>query len=86
MKLRLKELRISHNYTQQQIADVLGCQREVYRRYESETRPISFQMVVKLADFYMLSLDEFVERNATIRSQNTQHPLYSCDKNKEKKQ
>lgn len=30
-------LRLQHELTQQEVADVLGCQREVYRRYENGT-------------------------------------------------
>lgn len=32
---RLKELRKQHNLTQQNVADLLFCQRSVYQRYES---------------------------------------------------
>ena len=31
-------LRIQHELTQQEVADAVGCQREVYRRYEKGTR------------------------------------------------
>ena len=41
---RLKDLRIDNDLTQQDIADILHCQREVYRRYETGVReiPVSF--------------------------------------------
>ena len=37
---RLKLLRENAELTQQQVADLLHCQREVYRRYESGLREI----------------------------------------------
>ena len=36
----IKALRANHDLTQQNIADLLNCQREVYRRYEKGTRTI----------------------------------------------
>lgn len=42
---RIQDLRIDADKTQQEIADILFCQREVYRRYEKGEReiPISGQ-------------------------------------------
>ena len=37
---RIEELRIDHDMTQQQVADILHCNQEVYRRYEKGTREI----------------------------------------------
>lgn len=59
---RIEDLRIDHDLTQQQIADILGCQREVYRRYEKGTRTIPIEFLIKLADYYKVSLDYLVGR------------------------
>lgn len=59
---RIEDLRIDHDLTQQQIADVLGCQREVYRRYEKGTRTIPVEFLIKLADYYKVSIDYLVGR------------------------
>jgi len=37
---RIEDLRQDHDMTQQQVADILHCQREVYRRYEKGIREI----------------------------------------------
>ena len=37
---RLEELRHDHDKTQAEIAHIIRCQREVYRRYEKGTRQI----------------------------------------------
>jgi len=54
---RLKDLRIDHDKTQQEIADYLHCNREVYRRYEKGTREIPVWALIKLSDLYQTSVD-----------------------------
>ena len=54
---RIEELRIDHDKTQQEIADLLHCQREVYRRYEKGTREIPVWAVICLAQYYQCSTD-----------------------------
>ena len=50
-------LRKKHQMTQQEVADVLGCKREVYRRYEKGTREMPANMVIKLAKYYLVTTD-----------------------------
>jgi len=57
---RLEDLRIDHDLTQQQIADLLQCKREVYRRYEKGTRTIPIDFLIRLAEFYHVSIDYIV--------------------------
>ena len=57
---RLEDLRIDHDKTQQDIADILGCQREVYRRYEKGTRTIPIDFLITLAKYYNVSIDYIV--------------------------
>ena len=59
---RIEDLRIDHDLTQQEIADMLGCNREVYRRYEKGIRTIPIDFLIKLADFYKVSIDYIVGR------------------------
>jgi len=59
---RIEDLRIDHDLTQQQVADMLGCNREVYRRYEKGLRTIPIDFLIKLADFYKVSIDYIVGR------------------------
>lgn len=58
----LEDLRVDHDLTQQQVADILGCQREVYRRYEKGTRTIPVEFLMILADYYNVSIDYIVGR------------------------
>lgn len=57
---RLEDLRIDNDKTQLEIADLLGCQREVYRRYEKGTRQIPIDFLMRLALFYDVSIDYIV--------------------------
>ena len=54
-------LRLQHDLTQEEVADVLGCQREVYRRYEKGTREMPVSVAIKLAKFYLVSLDYLLD-------------------------
>ena len=54
---RVEDLRIDHDLTQQQVADILHCQREVYRRYEKGTRELPLSYAIILAKYYHVSLD-----------------------------
>ena len=57
VKLRLKELRKSRKLTQAMVAGGVYCSVAAYSRYESGTRQPSLDMVLKLADFFGVSLD-----------------------------
>lgn len=54
---RLEDLRKDADKTQEEIARVLGCQREVYRRYEKGISEIPTWAVIKLAQYYHTSTD-----------------------------
>lgn len=57
---RLEDLRLDHDMTQAEIANYLGCQREVYRRYEKGTRQIAVDFLIRLSDLYCVSVDYLV--------------------------
>ena len=54
---RLEDLRHDNDLTQEQIANILFCQRDVYRRYEKGTNEIPVSYAIILAEFYDVSLD-----------------------------
>lgn len=57
---RLEDLRIDNDLTQQQVAEYLGCQREVYRRYEKGSRQLPLDFLIKLAILYNTSTDHLL--------------------------
>lgn len=54
---RIADLRQDHDLTQQEVADILICKREVYRRYEKGIREIPVSYAITLAKYYHVSLD-----------------------------
>ena len=57
---RIRELRTEHGLTQQMVADYLGVQREVYRRYEVGERKIKVEILIGLANLYDVPCDYIV--------------------------
>ena len=58
---KIEDLRVDHDMTQQDVADYLGCKREVYRRYEKGTRTIPVDFLIQLADLYEVSVDYILD-------------------------
>jgi transcriptional regulator with XRE-family HTH domain len=57
---RIEDLRIDADLTQQQVADILHCKREVYRRYEKGIRELPLSYAIMLAQYYSVSIDYLV--------------------------
>ena len=60
---KLKELRISEGLTQQELSVRLEISRVNYTRYETDKVRPDYETLIKLADFYNVSLDEIFDRN-----------------------
>ena len=54
---RIEDLRIDHDYTQQNVAEQLKISREVYRRYEKGVRTIPVDCLIALSKLYHVSVD-----------------------------
>ena len=54
---RMRDLREDHDKTQREIAEVLNCKREVYRRYEKGIHEIPVWALIRLARYYGVSTD-----------------------------
>ncbi|MDD3409577.1 MAG: helix-turn-helix transcriptional regulator [Eubacteriales bacterium] len=54
---RLEDLRIDADKTQAEIAEVLHCKREVYRRYEKGIHELPVWALIQLAEYYHTSTD-----------------------------
>ena len=63
MKLKIRDLREDNDLTQKQIADYLMCDQSLYSKYERGEREIPLNLIIKLADYYKVSLDYIVGRN-----------------------
>ncbi len=63
--MRLKELREDRDLRQQDIADLLHISQVSYGRYELGLSEPSLSSLIKLADFYNVSLDYLVGRSSS---------------------
>ena len=54
---RIKDLREDNDYTQQQIADYLHLNRNVYWRYKQDSAKSPVWAAIKLAKFYHVTMD-----------------------------
>ena len=64
---RLEDLRIDADKTQEEIAKVLNCRREVYRRYKKGIFEIPVWALIRLADYYNTSTDYILGRTDEMR-------------------
>ena len=58
----LRFYRIQRNKTQKEIANILNIATNTYTQYETGKRKISIEDLIKLADYYLISLDILVGR------------------------
>lgn len=58
----IKELRLKSNLSQAAIAEVLDIKPQQYQRYEYGQREIPVHLLIKLADYYDVSLDYITGR------------------------
>ena len=63
---RLRDLREDADKTQADIASYLGIQQTVYSRYARGFQTIPLEHLIKLADYYQVSLDYITERTDSI--------------------
>ena len=61
-QIRLKDLREDRDLTQTQVAKIIGTSQQHYGKYESGKIVIPFDRVIKLAEFYNVSLDYIAGR------------------------
>lgn len=64
--LLLYDLQNDNDLTQQQVADYLMCNRQVYARYERGLREIPVSMLIKLADLYKTSVNYILGRRDKV--------------------
>lgn len=57
MNTRIRDLREDADLTQQQLADILCITQRKYSYLETETQPLTDELLVKLAEFYNVSCD-----------------------------
>ena len=62
MYRRIRDLREDHDLKQRQLADYLNCSQQVYSNYELGQRDIPTDVLIRLANFYHVSIDYLLEQ------------------------
>ena len=65
---RLKDLREDNDLKQWQIAELLGMKQEKYQRYESGKRETPIKILIKLSEYYNVTLDYITGRTNDKKS------------------
>ncbi|WCK57367.1 helix-turn-helix domain-containing protein (plasmid) [Aneurinibacillus sp. Ricciae_BoGa-3] len=68
---RLKEVRTRKNLSQEKIAEILICSTEMYVKLELSQEQLDLNTLIKLADFYDVSIDYLLERTDESSSENS---------------
>ncbi|MCI5904895.1 MAG: helix-turn-helix domain-containing protein [Oscillospiraceae bacterium] len=63
MRLKIRDLREDNDLTQKQISEYLMCDQSLYSKYERGEREIPLNLIIKLADYYDVSIDYLVGRS-----------------------
>lgn len=64
---RIRELREDHDLTQVQMGKILSCSQRVYSNYERGELDIPTEILIKLADFYEVSVDYLLIRTEQMQ-------------------
>lgn len=64
---RIRDLREDKDLTQKQMGEILSCSQRVYSNYERGDIDIPTAILVKIADFYDVSVDYLLDRTDNIK-------------------
>lgn len=65
MENRIRDLREDHDLTQQQVADAIGITQRKYSYVETGQQQLTADILIKLADFYDVSIDYILRQTQT---------------------
>lgn len=57
MYKRIRDLREDKDLTQRELAEALHCSQQVYSNYELGQRDIPTEVLIRLSDYYRVSVD-----------------------------
>lgn len=62
MYQRIRNLREDHDLTQRKMGEILACSQRVYSNYKRGELDIPTEILIKLADYYDVSVDYILGR------------------------
>lgn len=60
-------MREDHDLTQQTVAEAIGITQRKYSYLETQTQPLTDELLVRLADYYDVSIDYLLRRTDNPR-------------------
>ena len=60
----LKNIREDNDIKQRQIAEILNVSQNTYSQYETGVIPLTAETLIKLADYYNVSVDYLLDRTS----------------------
>ncbi len=75
----LKELRQAKGVSQQTVGDYLDITRQAYSNYENDNRDPDNETLLKLAEFFGVSVDALLRGNATLPAKQGEDILDKVD-------
>ncbi len=67
---RLRNLREDHDLKQREIAEILNCSQRVYSNYERGDIDIPTEILIKMSDYYNVSIDYILNQTNNPNRQN----------------
>ena len=67
MDNRIKDLREDADYTQTQIAEMIGITQRKYSYIETGVQPLTDELLVRLSEFYDVSIDYILKQTDVRR-------------------
>lgn len=61
---KIKDLRMKNKYTQLEFAEKLGVTKSSVSAYENDSRTPSYEVLIKMADIFGVSIDSILLREA----------------------
>ncbi|MFQ9063880.1 MAG: helix-turn-helix domain-containing protein [Eubacterium sp.] len=66
----LKNIREDNDIKQRQIAEILNVSQNTYSQYETGVIPLTAETLIKLADYYNVSVDYLLDRTSNPKVNN----------------
>ena len=60
--MKLKKMRLKYGLTQEKMAEKLNIKRATYANYENSNTEPTLELLIKIADFLHISIDELIGR------------------------
>ncbi len=67
--VNIRQLRIHHRYTQQQMADNLGLKRNLYQAWEEGRSRATYEALISISKMFKISIDKLLKQKLEIKSQ-----------------